>query len=101
MVFFEVAAFILFIVGIITFIMSLEEDGFMFFIISTIFFLMGAACVILCVELKSEKIKQSINEATNIYINGEPVSDSFNLDGITLDRYHIRIDGDNVYLETK
>ena len=55
----------------------------------------------LCVESKSEKIKQSINEAANIYINGEPVSDSFNLDGITLDRYHIRIDGDNVYLETK
>ena len=101
MVFFEVAAFILFIVGIITFIMLLEEDGFMFFIISTIFLLMGAACVILCVESKSEKIKQSINEAANIYINGEPVSDSFNLNGITLDRYHICIDGDNVYLETK
>lgn len=66
-----------------------------------IFISMGIACVVLCVESKSEKIKQSINEAANIYINGEPVSDSFNLDGITLDRYHIRIDGDNVYLETK
>lgn len=30
MFFFEVAAFTLFIMGIITFIISLEEDGFMF-----------------------------------------------------------------------
>lgn len=96
-----VEACVFIIAGIIAFIISREEDDFMFFFMSSIFFSMGAACVILCVESKSEKIKQSINEATNIYINGDPVSDSFNLDGITLDRYHIRIDGDNVYLETK
>jgi hypothetical protein len=98
---YAVGACVFIIAGIIAFIISLEEDGFMFFIISMIFISMGAACVILCVESKSEKIKQSINEATNIYINGDPVSDGFNLDGITLDRYYIRIDGDNVYLETK
>lgn len=81
-----VGACICIIVGIIAFIISLEEDDFMFFFMSSIFFSMGAACVILCGELKYEKIKQSINEAENIYIK---------------DRYHIRIDGDNVYLETK
>lgn len=98
---YAVGACVFIIAGIIAFIISLEEEDSMFFLMASIFFSMGAACVILCFELKYEKIKQSINEAENIYINGDPVSDSFNLDGITLDRYHIRIDGDNVYLETK
>jgi hypothetical protein len=97
----EVGACICFFLAIIALIVSLEGEDIWALFMVTIFALMGIACVILCVESKSEKIKQSINEAANIYINGEPVSDSFNLDGITLDRYHIRIDDDNVYLETK
>lgn len=96
-----VVACICFFLTIIALMVSLVGEDVWALSMVAIFALIGAACVVLSGESKSEKVKQSISEAANIYINGEPVSDNFNIDGITPDYYHIRIDGDNVYLETK
>lgn len=37
----------------------------------------------------------------DIYIDGEPVSNKFNINGIELDEYIIKIDENNVYLKKK
>lgn len=37
----------------------------------------------------------------NIYMNGEPVSENFNIEAINLRYYRIKIDGENVFLEKR
>lgn len=49
-----------------------------------------------------EKVVESAqNKDMDIYIDGEPVSDEFNIKGIDLDKYNIKIEDDIVYLISK
>lgn len=43
-------------------------------------------------------VESARNEGIDIYIDGEPVSDEFDIDGIDLDKYNIRIEDDVLYL---
>lgn len=49
-----------------------------------------------------EKVVESAqNKDMDIYIDGEPVSDEFDIKGIDLDKYNIKIKNDTVYLISK
>lgn len=43
----------------------------------------------------------SCDEDMDIYIDGEPVSDEFDIKGIDLDKYNIKIEDDILYLISK
>lgn len=52
--------------------------------------------------IKDKNIKNYIKEnQVNIYMNGEPVSEKFNIEAINLRYYRIKIDGENVFLEKR
>ena len=40
-------------------------------------------------------------DGDKIYINGSPVEDGFDLNGVNLDKYDIKIKNDTVYLMSK
>lgn len=52
--------------------------------------------------IKDKNTKNYIKEnQVNIYMNGEPVSEKFNIEAINLRYYRIKIDGENVFLEKR
>lgn len=49
-----------------------------------------------------EKVVESAqNKDMDIYIDGEPVSDEFDIKGIDLDKYNIKMEDDILYLTSK
>lgn len=78
------------------FIVYWIETGAMFLIFAIII----TATYILA---KSERkaIESAYNEGMDIYIDGEPVSDEFDIKGIDLDKYNIKIEDDILYLTSK
>lgn len=47
---------------------------------------------------EKEVLELADNEGVQIFINGEPVSENFDINGIDLDDYEINISGNKVYL---
>lgn len=47
---------------------------------------------------KEKAIAQYKEGKTTIYIDGNPVGDDFNIDGINLKNYSVKVDGDKIYL---
>lgn len=52
-------------------------------------------------EVYRKAVESAQNEDIDIYIDGEPVSDKFDIDGIDLDNYNIKIEDDVLYLMSK
>lgn len=46
-------------------------------------------------------VESALNEDMDIYIDGEPVSDEFDIKGIDLDKYNIKIEDNVLYLMSK
>ena len=51
--------------------------------------------------IKSFHISSFYKDGDKIYINGSPVEDGFDLNGVNLDKYDIKIKNDTVYLMSK
>lgn len=102
-------AVILFLSGILLIITSLITHEptlgcFKYFVFSVIFF----ALVFSSIKINKEQVKLQTQvqkmveeKKADIYIDGEPVPNNFNINGIELNDYIIKIDGNNVYLRKK
>lgn len=51
-------------------------------------------------DLKNRAI-EAYKDGDKIYINGSPVEDGFDLNGVNLDKYDIKLENDTVYLMSK
>ena len=51
-------------------------------------------------NLKNKAI-EAYKDGDKIYINGNPVEDGFDLNGVNLDKYDIKLENDTVYLMSK
>ena len=51
-------------------------------------------------DLKGRVI-EAYKDGDKIYINGNPVEDGFDLNGVNLDKYDIKLENDTVYLMSK
>lgn len=52
-------------------------------------------------KMYRKAVESAQSEGIDIYIDGEPVSDDFNIKGIDLDKYNIKIEDDVLYLISK
>lgn len=50
---------------------------------------------------EQDKAIEAYENGDKIYINGNPVEDGFDINGINLDKYDIRIENDTIYLMSK
>lgn len=67
--------------------------------IAMLFLLNSVLGVFFCI--KCQNFKNYIKEnQVNIYVDGELVSDNFNIEDINLKNYFFEIDGENAFLET-
>lgn len=51
-------------------------------------------------DLKNKAI-EAYKDGDKIYINGSPVEDGFDLNGVNLDKYDIKLENDTIYLMSK
>ncbi len=102
-------AVILFLSGVLLIINSITTHEpslgcFKYFVFSVIFFAVAFSSIKADKEqakLQTQVQKMIEEKKADIYIDGEPVSNKFNINGIELDEYIIKIDGNNVYLKKK
>ena len=50
---------------------------------------------------EQDKAIEAYENGNKVYINGNPVEDGFDINGINLDKYDIRIENDTIYLMSK
>lgn len=50
---------------------------------------------------EQDKAFEAYENGDKVYINGNPVEDGFDINGINLDKYDIRIENDTIYLMSK
>lgn len=102
---------VIFSIGIFYFIYAIKEKMYPFIIVSILAFALGVFLVAICPlnpssplnaadNLKNKAI-EAYKDGDKIYINGNPVEDGFDLNGVNLDKYDIKIKNDTVYLMSK
>lgn len=102
-------AVILFLSGVMLILNSIITHEptlgfFKYFVFSVIFFAVVFSSIKGDKEqakLQTQVQKMIEEKKADIYIDGEPISNKFNINGIELDEYIIKIDGNNVYLKKK
>lgn len=102
-------AAILFLSGVLLIISSLITRGptlsyFKYLVFSVILFAVAFSSIKIDkeqVKLQTQVQKMVEEKKADIYIDGEPVPNNFNINGIELNDYIIKIDGNNVYLRKK
>lgn len=102
---------IIFLIGILCFIIAIQEKRYPFILPSIAAFTLGVFLIVICPlnsssplnaadDLKNRAI-EAYKDGDKIYINGSPVEDGFDLNGVDLDKYDIKIKNDTVYLMSK
>ena len=82
-----------------------------FIIVSILAFASGVFLIVICPLNPSSPLNATDNlkdraieaykDGDKIYIDGNPVEDGFDLNGVNLDKYDIKIKNDTVYLMSK
>ena len=86
------------IIAFIAYVMVYKENDTVA-AIAMLFLLNAVLGVFFCI--KCQNFKNYIKEnQVNIYMDGELVSDDFNIEDINLKNYFFEIDGENAFLET-
>lgn len=101
----------MFLIGILCFIIAIQEKNYPFILPSIAAFTLGVFLIVICPlnsssplnaadDLKNRAI-EAYKDGDKIYINGSPVEDGFDLNGVNLDKYDIKLENDTVYLMSK
>lgn len=101
----------IFLKGIFYFIYAIKKKMYPLIIVSISVLAFGVFLIIICPlnpssplnaadNLKNKAI-EAYKDGDKIYINGSPVEDGFDLNGVNLDKYDIKIKNDTVYLMLK
>lgn len=101
----------IFLIGIYYFIFAIQKKMYPFIIVSILAFVSGVFLIVICPLNSSSPLNAADNlkdraieayeDGNKIYINGSPVEDGFDLNGVNLDKYDIKIKNDTVYLMSK
>ena len=102
---------VIFSIGIFDFIYAIKEKMYPFIIVSILAFASGVFLIVICPLNPSSPLNATNNlkdraieaykDGDKIYIDGNPVEDGFDLNGVNLDKYDIKIKNDTVYLMSK
>lgn len=98
----------IFLIGIFYFIFAIKEKIYSFIIVSILAFASVVFLIVICPlnpssplnaadDLKGRAI-EAYKDGDKKYINGNPVEDGFDLNGVNLDKYDIKLENDTVYL---
>ena len=89
------------------FIYAIKEKMYPFIIVSILAFASGVFLIVICPLNPSSPLNATDNlkdraieaykDGDKIYINGSPVEDGFDLNGVNLDKYDIKLENDTVY----
>lgn len=101
-------AAIMFLISILYFIFTIQEKNYPLIFLSIAAFTLGVFFIVMCPssplnaadDLKNKAI-EAYKDGDKIYINGNPVEDGFDLNGVNLDKYDIKLENDTVYLMSK
>lgn len=101
----------MFLIGILCFIIAIQEKNYPFILPSIAAFTLGVFLIVICPLNPSSPLNAADNlkdiaieaykDGDKIYINGSPVEDGFDFNGVNLDKYDIKIKNDTVYLMSK
>ena len=102
---------VIFSLGILYFILAIQENMYSFIFVSILEFVFGVFLIVICPlnpsspfnatdNLKDRAI-EAYKDGDKIYIDGNPVEDGFDFNGVNLDKYDIKIKNDTVYLMSK
>ena len=107
-----IVTIIFFLIGIICFIIAIQEKRYLFILPSIAAFTLGVFLIVICPlnsssplnaadNLLKDRAIEAYKDGDKIYINGSPVEDGFDLNGVNLDKYDIKLENDTVYLMSK
>lgn len=96
---------VVFLIGILCFIIAIQNEIYSFIFLSIAAFAFGVFLIVMhplsplnaADDLKGRAI-EAYKDGDKIYINGNPVEDGFDLNGVNLDKYDIKLENDTVYL---
>ena len=102
---------IIFLIGIFCLIFAIQEKEYLLIIPFVLAFVFGVLLIVICPlnpssplnaadDLKNKAI-EAYKDGDKIYINGSPVEDGFDLNGVNLDKYDIKLENDTIYLMSK
>lgn len=102
---------VIFLIGILCLVFAIKEKECLFIIPLILAFVLGIILIIICPlisssplnaadDLKDRAIK-AYEDGDKLYIDGNPVEDGFDLNGVNLDKYDIKIQNDTIYLMSK
>ena len=102
---------VIFLIGILCFIIAIQKKTYLFILPSIMAFVLGVFLIIICPlnpssplnaadDLKNRAI-EAYEDGDKLYIDGNPVEDGFDLNGVNLDKYDIKIQNDTIYLMSK
>ena len=105
------SAAVMFLISILCFIFTIQEENYPLIFPSIAAFTLGVFLIVMCTlnlssplnaadNLKNKAI-EAYKDGDKIYINGSPVEDGFDLNGVNLDKYDIKLENDTVYLMSK
>ena len=102
------SAAVMFLISILCFIFTIQEKNYPLIFPSIAAFTLGVFLIVMCPssplnaadDLKNKAI-EAYKDGDKIYINGSPVEDGFDLNGVNLDKYDIKLENDTVYLMSK
>lgn len=106
-----IIAILIFIYGGYIFVVAIQEREYSLIFVSVIAWIVGILLAVACplnpssplnaADNLQEKAIEAYEGGDKVYIDGNPVEDGFNLNGINLDKYDIKIENDTIYLMSK
>lgn len=101
----------IFLIGIFCFVFAIQEKEYLLIIPSILAFVFVVILAIICplnpssplnaADNLKDKAIEAYKDGDKIYINGNPVEDGFDLNGVNLDKYDIKLENDTIYLMSK
>lgn len=102
---------LIFIYGGYIFVVAIQEREYSLIFVSVIAWIVGFFLAVICplnpsspLDAAGDLQKKAIEAyegGDKVYIDGNPVEDGFDLNGINLDKYDIKIENDTIYLMSK
>lgn len=102
---------LIFIYGGYIFVVAIQEREYSLIFVSVIVWIAGTFLAVICplnpssplnaADNLQEKAIEAYEDGDKVYIDGNPVEDGFDFNGINLDKYDIKIENDTIYLMSK
>lgn len=102
---------LIFIYGGYIFVVAIQEREYSLIFVSVIAWIVGILLAVTCplnpssplnaADNLQEKAIEAYEGGDKVNIDGNPVEDGFDLNGINLDKYDIKIENDTIYLMSK